>query len=153
ERLYKSARRHPTVAGLIAAVIAITAISLIAITALWRSAERKANEANTLLARAQDAEAHARERQRVFAYAHMLARAERAIEGRDGAAALDALDACEADLRGWEHGHMMLRVAALAAEREAADIQPEALAVSPDGKYLAVGGRTGTVHVWRRTKG
>ena len=85
------------------------------------------------------------------AYAALIAQAWQLIATSPGSA-LTPLSACRWDLRGWEHGYLA-RVATGSRLTLGHPQDVLALAVGPDGKTLATGGRDGTVRVWSAEDG
>ncbi len=93
------------------------------------------------------------ERAERLVYAGRLALACRAAfaEG-NGALALQHLEECQWNLRGWEHHHLWTRFNARQTLRGHTD-QVSSVAYSPDGKRLLTGSYDKTAKVWDAVKG
>src|SRR5262249_18812486 len=133
ERARKWARRRPVQATLAALLVLVTLASVISLSLLWRHAEEAGEAA----------------RKTSYVRAIALAHAEWRDNNLSRANAL--LDACPADLRGWEWHYLRRlfrarRLATLAGHVGAGN----GVAFSPDGLRPASAGTDGTVRVLGR---
>jgi eukaryotic-like serine/threonine-protein kinase len=85
-------------------------------------------------------------------YAGKLALAQSAFQEGNGGLALDYLDACQWNLRGWEHDHLWTRFnAKLTLLGHTGPVS--SVAFSPDGKRIVTGSHDGTAKVWDAEQG
>jgi WD40 repeat protein len=152
ERVVKWARRRPTTAALVLlgglaplVVIAVLAYSNVTVRDALQG-ERDALQRETEAGQAKE---QALEAERRVAYFHRIALADsewwsnRVDRGRP------ILAECPVGLRGWEWHYLARRNdTALRAFRGPEGATLTALAVSPDGKYLATGGMDRAVKLW-----
>src|SRR5262249_31533630 len=79
-------------------------------------------------------------------------RAQNAFENNNGPLALQLLEECQWDLRGWEHRHILTRLSSKATflghTREVTSVT-----FSPDGKRILTGSFDRTAKVWDAEKG
>ncbi len=150
EKFFRWCRRNPMPAGLLAALVVVLCAGFVVSTWNWRVAEKERSKASAAsveasLARdkALDAEKTAREaaeRAGRSLYFSLIDRARLEHQGANIAEAETILDRCEPSRRGWEwhylkgldHGELF----PLAGH----DGWVEAVAYSPDGKWIATGG-------------
>ena len=167
--LRKALRRYKMVATVGAAFVSLVLVALVVSLGFWRMAvvERdRATGAESGARVAQEtAERRARELEEAYKklndsysqlYFEQIQVAVNAYEQGDMVRLRDRLDACPAELRGWEWRHLNLR--AILAERESvvlpvAASQAQALAFSPDGKWFALAGTDGKIRVHRAADG
>ena len=136
ERARKWARRRPVQSTLAALLVLVTLASVIGLSLLWR--------------RAEDAGMAARQ----TAYVRAIALAHAEWRDNNLSRGDELLDACPADLRGWEW-HYLRR---LFRARNLATLTGHVgaingIAFSLDGLRLASAGADGTVRVWDRQTG
>jgi WD40 repeat protein/serine/threonine protein kinase len=149
-RSCKFVRRHKA-AAVLASVLGTAAVVGVAILAASRSAiareQRQTKAALQAATRAKEGLDAALRRERLDLYYERVARAERewAINNLGRAEAL--LQACPADLRGWEWYYLKrLRLGACTRLQHAGEVL--SVALSPDGRTLASGGAGGEIKVW-----
>jgi len=142
ERGWRWVRRNPVVSALAAGVfLALTAG--VAVSAWFAYAARR--EANT---------AHEQLRRSEWAvYAGKLGLAQLAFAVNDVPEAFRYLDACQWDLRGWEHRHLRRRFDASKQTLIGHARFVTSACFSPDGKRILTGSRDGTAKVWDAEKG
>jgi WD40 repeat protein len=151
ERVLKLARRHPAAVRAAAAAALLAAAGVVAGALLLHRVRVQGAEARGR------AEAEARERLEVQHYFRTVALAERERAAHNAGRAEQLLDGCPPRLRGWEWDYL---------KRQRFGNPPPlghashlfALAVSPDGRWLAAGGSDGSVVLretgsFRRTLG
>jgi WD40 repeat protein/serine/threonine protein kinase len=131
QQAIKWARRHKTVVRAAVVVLALTVATLLVSTALiWR--------VNQDLRRS--------------LYYRNIALAEREWSTNDLTRVEQLLDACPADLRGWEwHYVKRLRLQGLSPLRHPTAVFSGVF--SPDGRWIASGSRDGKVTLWDATTG
>ncbi len=128
EHLIARARRRPAVAAL----AMVAALALVTAVAAWAAGSVRT--------------ARALEAERRQGYLQRIALAERAWSDNDTARAEAWLDACPTELRGWEWRHLKrLCHAEQWAATTNAGRQPNAVALSPDGRTVAAAGERGPV--------
>jgi WD40 repeat protein/serine/threonine protein kinase len=142
ERTLKWAQRRPAVAALLALVIFVAAVGFGLVTWQWQRAQAAGQVAAN---KAQELE--------IKNYYQNLALAERELSVNNVGRAEEILDACPPHLRSWEW-HCLKRL----RYRNFPALQQYPVAVfsavfSPDGRYLASGGRDGTVKISEVTTG
>jgi WD40 repeat protein/tRNA A-37 threonylcarbamoyl transferase component Bud32 len=158
ERGWRWCRRNPVVAALAAGVAALAAgVALVLLLGLAVSiyfaieASRRAGEET--VARA-EAEQHLR-RVEGLVYAGKLALAQRAFENNYGSTALQYLEECQWDQRGWEHDHLWTRFNSKQTFLGHTGAVTS-VCFSPDGKRLASASgewNKGEVKVWDASTG
>ncbi len=158
ERAIKWVRRRPATAALLALLAITTATGFGLVTWKWLDADRARGEANgareeavKALARAREEQAKAdSERSRAEAqltrsesllYANGIRLAERELLAGDKARAVQLLDECRRDLRGWEW-HFLRRQLVLGGSAAWTGLEQPIgpVAFGPDGSLLAGGG-------------
>jgi hypothetical protein len=165
ERARRWCRRNPVVAGLLGAVATTLLLGMSATSFFAVRAHEKQEDAEVqkqiAITRKEEAERQ-RDRAEWLLYAQLIARANREWETDNLEAARQALDACRADFRGWEYGHLRYVV-----NRKQRIVRNNGMvfsvAFSPDGKRivsassgpaaLGKGPRSCTVKVWDATTG
>jgi WD40 repeat protein len=176
ERAFKWVRRNPIVSILAAAVVLVL-LAGVAVSSTFayqamseariaRKAEEDASQKATLASLAEQkaetrakAEAEAKERasdqlkraERLI-YAGKLFEALNAFEGRKGALALQYLDQCQWNLRGWEHDHLWTRFNSVQTLRGHPD-PVTGVSWSPDGKRILSVSSKMPVRVWDAATG
>jgi WD40 repeat protein len=158
ERAVKWVRRRPATAALLALLAVTTATGFGLVTWKWLDADRARGEANSAREEAVQALAKARaeqakadsERSRAetqlsrsesLLYANGIRLAERELLAGDKASAVQLLDECRRDLRGWEW-HFLRRQLALGSSATWTGLEQPVgpVAFGPDGSLLAGGG-------------
>jgi WD40 repeat protein/serine/threonine protein kinase len=133
QRAAKWARRHKTVVRATGLVLTMAVAALLVSTVLiWQSKE----ELRQTL-----------ERERVNAYYQFIALAEREWEVNDLGRMQQTLEACPADLRGWEW-HYLRRLPYRTLPPLHHDSAVHGVAFSPDSRRLASADHNGVVSVW-----
>jgi WD40 repeat protein len=177
ERAGKWVRRNPVVAGLLATVVlvlvgAATVSGLFGWAAL-RQAERADLQAQRADAKANEAEVNARtagarekealeqkrraevqrERAEWSVYAGKLELAQSEWRDNNPQGALDALNECQWNLRGWEHRHLWTQFHSNQHTLEGHHQGVMSVAVSADGSRIISGGEDGMLKVWDVARG
>lgn len=176
--LRKMLRRHRVPVAVAAAFAALVGVSLILSVSLWRQAVIERDRAvaaesdQQLQRRRADAQAAEAEQARKLAelertrtqeqaerlrrttYFSRIALAQNAWEQRYITQAQYMLDACPADLRGWEWFYL----SRLTHQSPLLDVGADsrcvvALAVSPDGQRIITGGCDGPIRIWDAATG
>jgi WD40 repeat protein len=176
-RLMKWARRHPAVAGLVAAVTVITAAGLAGV--LWsygeavrqrelvgeqaRRADRQAERAEDEASKARqeaDAAKQARNEARFQEYVAQIGRADAYVQAGNHFSATSVLKRIAPGQRGWEYRYLRRRVEATPLTLDGHTSFVNAVAYSPDGTHLAsatgkwnIPGMSGKVEVWDTRSG
>jgi WD40 repeat protein/serine/threonine protein kinase len=146
QRAAKWTRRHKTVvrAVLLVALLAVAALA-VSTSFIWQAKE-DLNQANTELK-------EAFERERQHAYYQRVALAEREWSANNLSRALQLLDECPGDLRGWEWHYLN----GLLHGRSSPVLRHEAaalcVAISPDGERVASGDQAGFINLWHARTG
>jgi WD40 repeat protein len=156
-RAGKWARRRPAVAGLLAALLLVTAVGFGLVLWQWGEAVQGRREADEQHRRADeraaDAEEKGRQAQaargaaRSALYASLIRQAELEWRDRRFAGALEALRDCPEELRGWEWRHLRHAVEGGGVGLPEAPKDARALAWACDGR-LAVGDEAGVVRIY-----
>jgi WD40 repeat protein len=155
-RVWRAVKRNPVIAGAVLAVLFTSTVGAVvslikaneaaAETEKLKKALEERDEKETERAKAAEAEklasAETLRNSRLALYARELGDARRWAAEGDVPAAEQALEACPADLRGWEW-----RFVRRWLDRRAGHLHPvigpftpSRVAVSPDGRWVAVGG-------------
>ncbi|HKB42065.1 MAG TPA: protein kinase, partial [Gemmataceae bacterium] len=143
-RFRKFARRNKAALATAAAVglmVLVSATSFVVIKAQQR-ATRTAQEAET---RAEDDRKKAVEREQREAYFHIITLADRDL-------AVELLEACPEDLRGWEW-HYLKRLCRFDPLIITDETEVNCLAFSPDGVSIAAACGDGTLKIWHSKTG
>jgi WD40 repeat protein len=130
ERGWRWCRRNPVVAGLVAAVV--LALAGGTGVATWQA----------VLARAEA------RRAQWLAYAAQIGLAQREWQDGNVGHARELLDACQADLRGWEHDYLYTLFNKNQHTFRGHSGFVHSVAFSPDGKRIVSGCADNTVKVW-----
>jgi WD40 repeat protein len=170
-RLWRWAKREPVTASLVGAVGLLLAGTVVALLLAFWALEEKAranlNEAeaarklakqateNEGLAKqrqkeAEEAEERIREelaRTEVALYAGQLAQAVREWKDNNAARAVEILEGCQWDLRGWEHRYLWALFHSNQYTLDGHRNGTNGVAFSPDGRRLASAGQDGMVRV------
>jgi WD40 repeat protein len=155
-RAWRSVKRNPVIAGAALAVLFTSTVGAIvsfikaneaaAETEKLKKAIEERDEKETERAKATEAEklasAEALRNSRMALYARELGDARRWAAEGDVPAAEEALEACPADLRGWEWRFVMRWLARRVSDLPpvVGPFTPSRVAVSADGRWVAVGG-------------
>jgi len=143
ERGWKWAKRRPTAAAL--TLVSVVALLVLLVGGLWFNA-RLTEQRNEALGQKDLAETQLR-RAEWLVYAGQLARAKSAFENNDAALALQLLEECQWDLRGWEHRHLWTRLSSKATFVGHTD-EVRSVAFSLDGRRILTGSMDNTAKVW-----
>jgi WD40 repeat protein/serine/threonine protein kinase len=151
QRARKWLRRHRPVAltaGLAAVGLLLMALAGLAVSNTLLTREKKqTDDALRAETHARVELSHALDRERRSVYFERIARVEREWAANNLNQVEQLLDACPAELRGWEwHYLRRLRLGNVSVLRHASPGQ--CVAFSPDGERLASGNLEGVVKVW-----
>jgi serine/threonine protein kinase len=139
QRAAKWARRHKTVVQAALVVLLLAVAGLAVSTVLIWDAKEDLKQAL--------------ERERQTAYCQRIALAEREWTANNLSHALELLNDCPADLRGWEWHYLN----GLLHGRSSPVLRHEAaalcVAISPDGERLASGDQAGLINLWHARTG
>jgi serine/threonine protein kinase len=145
ERAAKWAKRRPAVAGLLSALVMITALGLVGVTLLWRQT-----------AAALHAEQEERQRTQAALAGKTIALARQAWLSDDQAQARRLLEECPPEYRGPEWRYVRRVCNACVLDLPVQD-QFTHIAWSPDGRYVTAAGRPATdppvIGVWDSATG
>jgi len=147
ERGWKWAKRRPTAAAL--TLVSVVALLVLLVGGLWFNA-RLTEQRNEALGQKAQAETQLR-RAEWLVYAGQLARAQSAFENNDARVALQLLEECQWDLRGWEHRHLWTRLSSKATFVGHTS-SVTSVAFSPDGRRILTGSLDQTAKVWDAAK-
>ncbi len=170
ERLLRWCSREPIVAGLLAAVLLVLTIGVVVSSVLGMKAARsaslaenereradkKAREATENEQRANRGEERATEqlnRAERLVYAGKLTKAQLMWRDDKVPEALDLLDECQWNLRGWEHRHLWSLYNSNQVTFGGHTGPVYSVAWSPDGKRIVSGSGDHTLKVWDAEKG
>jgi WD40 repeat protein/tRNA A-37 threonylcarbamoyl transferase component Bud32 len=156
ERFVRWAKRRPAVAGLLALLALVLAISLPGLTILWlqaRAARKDVETERDAVARARDDADKGREAARQHLYgarANLIQAAwrDRAMGRVQQLLDLQIPQENDPDLRGleWHYYHRLLEGGQVTLSGHAGTVT--VLAFSPDRRFLASGSQDGTAKVW-----
>lgn len=167
----KLLRRHRMPVAVASAFTILITVSLLASVSLWRQAVAERDRADVLRVRADATAADAQqarqvaEAERVYAqdqaerlrrtsYLNRIALAQGALDRKYLSQARTILDACPADLRGWEWRYLMQLSSRSTLMDVAADPNcVTTIAITPDGKRIATSGCDGLIKLWDSQKG
>ena len=143
ERIWKWARRHPSIAALSVMLVLVAAAGLIGMFAIYRQAVAARGTALAQARRALDA----LESSEANLYSNRIGLAERHRLSHDADRADELLEECPVALRDWEWRHLKRRayedVNVYSDERSGV----ASLVLSPDGRYLVTVGSSRSIHV------
>jgi WD40 repeat protein len=176
ERAWRWCRRNPVVASLLAAVVLTLVLGASVATVLAVVADREAEQArqqrdradkemvkaqnnadradeatHKALAEKTRAEAE-RDRAEMSLYVNRITQAQAEFEHGNPAVALDHLERCQWNLRGWEHDYLMSRFNAVPTLRGHTGAVL-CVAFSPDGSRVASGSFDNTITLWDVNRG
>jgi WD40 repeat protein/serine/threonine protein kinase len=145
QRAAKWARRHRTVVRAAMVVLALAVAGLaVGATLIWQK--------NQELSQSLERERQSLECERQNAYYHRIALAEREWSANNLSRAEQLLDACPADLRGWEWYYLKrLRYKTFPPLRHEGAVL--CATISPDGQWIASSGHDGFVRIWNAKSG
>jgi WD40 repeat protein/serine/threonine protein kinase len=143
-RLRKFVRRNKVAVATAAAVVLVVVLAVLglATSTLLIAREQQAT------AKALEGETQAKEALRHDTYFHRIALAHRELSMDNLGRALQFLDECPKELRGWEW-HYLMRLCGMEPMVLRDKTEVNSLAFSPDGEFLASAGGDGAIKVWR----
>jgi WD40 repeat protein/tRNA A-37 threonylcarbamoyl transferase component Bud32 len=157
ERAIKWVRRRPAVAGLLAAIVVLTALALGVTTALYRNALRAEKQAKADRDTAQEERDKAREeyqraeeqldRAERLLYASQIQAAQREWEAGNPRLAWEQLESCRWDYRGIEHRYLYTLFNRNQTTLKAHTGSVSSVAISSDGKHIVSGSWDRTIKV------
>jgi WD40 repeat protein len=156
ERAVKWAERRPAVAGLLAAVVLLTAAGLTGVTWQWLRVEEQKQQVEKALGetdQARRAEKEQKEKVEASDYRHRIALAHHEWLAGNVLRAEQLLDECPSALRRWEWHYLKRLCHADLFTWSGAPGSFGNAAFSPDGRYLAGPGRDRTIKVWDTATG
>jgi hypothetical protein len=155
EQAVKWVRRNALVSALAAAMLLVLVAGVVVSGYFAYAATQEAKAARKAEKEAEDrakAETVALERAEWLVYAGKLSLAQSAFQEGNGALALQYLEECQWNLRGWEHRHLWTRFNS--KQTFLGHTGPvRSVAVSPDGKRIVTGSSDQTAKVWDAEKG
>jgi WD40 repeat protein/tRNA A-37 threonylcarbamoyl transferase component Bud32 len=142
-RVWRWCRRNPVVAGLTATAAMLLVVllvgSAVGTALIWR--------ANQDLNQALEREREARDGERFTAYFQRIALVDREWSANNLSRALELLDQCPPELRGWEW-HYLKRLRGTNLPPMHHDNAVLCAAISPDGELIASGSQDGVLKLW-----
>jgi eukaryotic-like serine/threonine-protein kinase len=154
-RAARWARRRPAVAGLLAAVVLVSAAGFGLVTWKWGEAERQRIRAEGNAAReseARKAADQALQQKKRALYFSQVARAELEWRAHNYPGSRALLAECPEDDRGWEWRYLRRAVEGSRLTLRQA-VMPSAVACSPDGRRFATGDADGNLRTWDTASG
>jgi WD40 repeat protein len=136
ERLMRWARHNKGVAGLLAALVLVFVAGFVGVTWKWREAVAERRQADD----ARDQAHQAQERTEAALYISDIVRARLEYQANNIDAAEQSLDRCPPAYRGWEWHFLRQLNHADLFTFAARDGWVDAVACSPDGRLIALGG-------------
>jgi hypothetical protein len=149
ERLLKWARRNPVLAGMLASLALTLLVGTAVATFFAVRAERNADRADKKAQEADEQRRRAiveRDRAEALAYSARIGLAQNELQQGDAATALEYLDSCQWNQRGWEHDYLYTQFASKADKHQASRSFPGnknsiwSVAYCPDGKHIISAG-------------
>jgi WD40 repeat protein/serine/threonine protein kinase len=155
-RLRKFARRNRVAfvaATMTSATVVLAVIGLAVSTVMISNGKRETEKSLQAETKAKDEQKAAAESERVESYYHRIALAHRELSVDNLGRALDLLDHCPNDLRGWEWQYLkrLCSVEPIVIRDEGFEIN--CLAFSPDGERIISANGNGSLTVWNSRTG